>query len=246
MKKWNKLGMICIMAAALPVTACGIKGVELTEEQNSQIVEYAAGLLLKYDVNHHGRLVEEKEAEEETQQVSEEVPAAVEEKEEETVPENTEETETVDVSEEEEAEVERTIEEFYHIDGAAISYLGYEIKDSYPDAGGDDLFFAMKASTGCKLLVMNFDVANIGGQDLNIDMVSKESKFRVSINNASPKYALTTMLMNDLASYIGTVPAGSSENLVLVCEIPEEEAGSVETISLLMRNDSEEGRLTLN
>ncbi len=234
------------MTAVLPAAACGVTGVELTEEQNSQIVEYAAGLLLKYDANHHGRLVEEKEEDEEVQQPPAEDLAPVEEKEEEITPEDVEEPEMTDAVEEQEEEVERTIEEFYSIEGAVISYTGYEIKDSYPDSGGDDLFFAMNASTGCKLLIINFDVVNTGGGDLSIDMVSKESKFRVSINGAMPKYALTTMLMNDLASYIGTIPSGSSENLVLVCEIPEEEADLVETISLLMRNGSEEGRLTLN
>ena len=158
------------------MAACGVTGVELTEEQNSQIVEYAAGLLLKYDANYHGRLVQGADLEE--NQVEEEAPA--------TEPE------------------EPAVED------------------------------------------VNFNVTNVSGQDINLDMVSIDSKFRISINDASPKYALTTMLMNDLSSYIGTIPAGASENLVLVCEIPEEEAGGIGTIVLLMRNTAEEGQLTLN
>ena len=54
------------------------------------------------------------------------------------------------------------------------------------------------------------------------------------------------MLENDLASYIGTIPAGGSENLVLICEMKEEEAGAIETLRLSMRNDSGEAGLTLN
>ena len=245
MKKWNKLGMVCMMAAVLLMTACGFSDPKLTEEQNSQIVEYAAGLLLKYDENYHDRLAEREEAEEDAVQLTTEMPVA-EPEEENTQEDMSEETEIIDASEEQETVVERSIEEFYGIDGVTISYAGYELKDSYPDTEGEDLVFAMNATANCKLLVMNFNVANISGQDLNLDMVALESKFRVSINGASPKYVLTTMLMNDLESYIGTIPAGASENLVLVSEIPEEEAGSVETITLLMRNATEEGRLTLN
>lgn len=242
MKKWNRLGIICIMSAALPMAACGVTGVELTEEQNSQIVEYAAGLLLKYDANYHGRLVQGADLEE--NQVEEEAPAT--EPEEPAVENVSEETSVEDVAEEQEVVVERQIEEFYGIDGISISYTGYELKDTYPDASGDDLVFSMNASAGCKLVVLNFNVTNVSGQDINLDMVSIDSKFRISINDASPKYALTTMLMNDLSSYIGTIPAGASENLVLVCEIPEEEAGGIGTIVLLMRNTAEEGQLTLN
>ena len=70
--------------------------------------------------------------------------------------------------------------------------------------------------------------------------------FKISINGESPKYILTTMLMNDLSSFIGTIPAGASENLVLVSEIPEEESGSVQTVALLMKNELEDAQLSLN
>lgn len=249
MKRWNKLGIVCIMAAALPMAACAVAEPELTEEQSAQIVEYAAGLLLKYDGNHHNRLAEGEAGAQEENVEELEAPAPV------VVP--AEEPVTVDVSEETSAEevgqaqepeavVNRSIEEFTGIDGVTISYIGYEVKDTYPDTGEDDLFFAMSASTGCKLLILNFDVLNVGGQDLNLDMISTGTKFKVSINDASPRYVLTTGLLNDLSSYVGTISAGASENLVLVCELPDEEAGSVESISLLMRNASDEGRLTLN
>ncbi len=242
MKKWHRLGIIGIMAAALPLSACGVSGPELTEEQNAQIVEYAAGLMLKYDENYHSRLEEEPDEE-----LSEEPAEPVEqpkEEEPEEVPVDAESPEEI-VQEQEEV-ADKSIEEFCGIEGTAISYTGYEVKDTYPEATGDDLFFAMNASDGCKLIVLNFNVQNIGSQDLNLDMLSIGTKFKISLNEASPKYALTTMLENDLASYIGTIPAGSSENLVLICELPEEEAGSIETVRLFMRNGSEEARLTLN
>ncbi len=153
---------------------------------------------------------------------------------------------TEESGQEQEETADKSIEEFCGLEGVVISYTGYEAKDVYPEAAGDDLVFAMNASEGCKLIILNFDVQNTGGQDLNLDMLSLGTKFKISLNGASPKYALTTMLENDLASYIGTIPAGGSENLVLICEMKEEEAGAIETLRLSMRNDSGEAGLTLN
>lgn len=246
MRKFTKLGAALIAASVLPMAACGSSMPELTEEQNRLIVEYAAGLLLKYDENNHGRIVDIEESEpvnEPEVQVEEPVAEETEEPEEAEVIENTQTPDEVQMGE---AITERSIEEFYGIEGVSIAYTGFEVKDTYPDVTEDNLFFAMNASAGSKLLVFNFMVTNVGGQDLNLDMSAYNTKFKISINGESPKYILTTMLINDLASFTGTIPAGASENLVLVSEIPEEASGSVQSVALLMKNELEDAQLTLN
>lgn len=241
MRKFTKLGAALIVASVLPMAACGSSMPELTEEQNRLIVEYAAGLLLKYDENNHGRIVDIEEAEPVSEpEVQAEEPEETEETE---VIENTQTPDEVQMGE---AIAERSIEEFYGIEGVSIAYTGFEVKDTYPDVTEDNLFFAMNASAGSKLLVFNFMVTNVGGQDLNLDMSAYNTKFKISINGESPKYILTTMLMNDLASFTGTIPVGASENLVLVSEIPEEASGSVQSVALLMKNELEDAQLTLN
>ena len=246
MRKFTKLGAALIAASVLPMAACGSSMPELTEEQNRLIVEYAAGLLLKYDENNHGRIVDIEESEPVNElevQVEEPVAEETEEPEEAEVIENTQTPDEVQMGE---AIAERSIVEFYGIEGVSIAYTGFEVKDTYPDVAEDNLFFAMNASAGSKLLVFNFMVTNVGGQDLNLDMSAYNTKFKISINGESPKYILTTMLMNDLASFTGTIPAGASENLVLVSEIPEEASGSVQSVALLMKNELEDAQLTLN
>lgn len=243
----RKSGLIFAVAASLCMTACGSTIPDMTEEQEAMIVEYAAGLLLKYDRNYHGRLLEEDELAEAEQKEAERLEKlaaeeAVEEPEE--IAEET--TQVVDVSEEPEVITYRSIEEFYGIDGVAINYAGYELKDMYPDDGADNMFFAMNASSGCKLVVLHFDVENISGQDKGLDMLTLETKFKLSFSGESPKYALTTMLTNDLASYKGTIAAGSSEQLVLVAELQEDKAQSIQSISLIMKNGMEEATISLN
>ena len=239
----KKLGLLLAVTASLSMTACGAAIPDMTEEQNAVLVEYAAGLLLKYDENYHSRLVDAPEVMEEAEPEDE---AFVEPQPEEE-PEET--TQVVDISEESqepEAVIYRSIEEFYGIDGVVIDFAGYEIKDMYPDDNADDLFFAMNASAGCKLAVLHFDVTNISGQDKNLDILSLNTKFKISINGETPKYALTTMLTNDLSSYKGTMAAGATESLVLVTEIPEDRAQSVQTLSLVMKNITDAATLVLN
>lgn len=234
----RKLGLTLAVAASLCMTACGASIPEMTEEQNALVVEYAAGLLLKYDANYRNRLVDEAEPEEEQPAVPEEQPAEE--------PQPEEEPEVVDVSEEPEAVVYHSIEEFYGIDGVTVTFMGYELKDMYPDQGAEEMFFAMNASEGCKLVVLHFDVANVSGQDKELDMLSLDTKFKISFNGESPRYALTTMLTNDLASYKGTIAAGGTEQLVLVAELQEDRAQSIQTLSLIMRNAADEATLPLN
>ncbi len=239
----KKRGLILITTAALSMTACGSAIPDMTEEQNAMVVEYAAGLLLKYDKNHHSRLVDEPEPEEEeVRSQEEEVPVQEPQPEE----EQTQETAVVDVSEEPEAVVYQSIEEFYGIEGLAFRFMGYELKDMYPDNNSDEMFFAMNASSGCKLVVLHFNAENISGQDQSLDMLSVNGKFKISFNGESPKYALTTMLTDDLSSYQGTIAAGGTQQLVLVAELQEEKAQAIQTIELIMKSNEEEATLSLN
>lgn len=260
MKK-RKLGIACLITVAVSMTACGSSIPEMTEDQNAQIVEYAAGLLLKYDANYDGRLVDmEESAPEENTSVETPAPAEGE-----TLPQETEAADSTDMSgtaETDAADTEggtaaetaasekRSMEEFYGIEGITIKYTGYELRDVYSGDDGQeetqDLALAMTATKGCKLLVLNFEVTNSGTADENIDMLTAGAKFKISINGGESKYALSTMLPNDLSSYVGTAAPGALMNLVLVREIPEDEAGTIETISLSMRNTSEEATILLD
>lgn len=247
----RKVGLALMMTAVFCMTGCGSTIPDMTEEENAQIVEYAAGLLLKYDENYHGRLVEEPatetiaeenaEVKDETvqpeQSAVEEQPEMEEQSKEETLAENME--------EETEAVTYTSVEDFYGISDVHIIYEGYEIKDMYPDAESEDMYFAMSATNGCKLLVLQFDVVNTGTADKNLDMLAANAKFKVSVNGNAPRYALTTMLLNDLASYTGTIPVGASEKLVLVVELPEEDAQLIENLSLVMKKGAEDATLTL-
>lgn len=217
---------------------------ELSEEQQEQIVEYAAGIVRKYDQNRPVKL----KSLEETQQVVQaqiETQKALEElKEQQAQEESSMQPDSGVAVVDSPQAIEATLESLLKADGVSITYFDYAIKDFYPDTA-DGMYFLMNATAGNKLLVVKFLVQNNSGTDASLDVISTGSRFRVQVNGET-KNALTTMLLNDLANYQGTIPAGESEEVVVVCEIPEEQANDIESLALNIRNADGTATISLN
>lgn len=232
--------LLCSIGIACAVTGCGSTMPELTQEENEVITEYAVGLLLKYDKNYNSHLVELPEEEEPEEPPMEETQPAPEEEEQ---PENTApDTPVVDMTEEAMAS---SIEEFYDISGFAFQYAGYEIKQEYPDMAQDgaDVFFAMEATPGTQLLVLKFQAVNQNGADAELDMLDHDVRMRIRINDEITKNALSTMLLDDIQTYKGTIAANGSTQLVAITEVPE--GTSVQNISITLRNGSDRAEISL-
>lgn len=248
MKKQVTGSVIALLMTAL-AAGCGNAIPSLDEQQQELVVEYAAGVLLKYDQNHESKLVEltlEQEAE---------MTAPAEE-----APENpiTDETENADTDQQEDALedvtvidntqdiVDVSIESFLNLDSVKITYTGCETYDFYPEQGEEEgFYFIMNATEGNKLLVLKFLTENISGTETTLDIGQRQTRFTLMVNGER-KNALTTMLLNDLAHYQGTLAPGESTELVLVCEIPDEQAGTVPTLELILKNVDDSATISLN
>lgn len=246
MKKVSVL--LCSIGIACALMGCGAT-VELTEEENEVITEYAVSLLLKYDKYYNNHLVDLARYEEaqdsaledngEEEPAPEEESAAPEENQEEPV---TVDMQAVDAVEEIEPS---SIEEFYGIPGFSFQYIGYDITNSYPAMTENpaDAFFAMEATSGMQLLVLKFQAINQSGADAELNMLNYGTKIRVSVNGEASKNALSTMLLDDLQTYRGCVEAYGLAELVAVIEVP---AGTyIENMSLILRNDSDSATIFL-
>lgn len=233
---------LCSILTAALLTGCGDVMPNLTQEENDMISEYAVGILLKYDKHHSGRLIDTTAYEDVAEAEEEELPEEEPEQEQEAPVDD---TEVVDVSQDEESlEVPVTIEEYYGIQDITFQYLGYELTQSYPtDTDEDNLFFAMDATEGEQLLVLRFLASNATSYDQVLNMISFGARFRVSINGGSGQSALTTMLLNDMQSYNGVIPAGSGVELVSIVEIPK--SVPVGTIDLTLRGNDANATISL-
>lgn len=240
MKKANIL--LCGMAAALLLTGCATVP-DLTQSETELISEYAVGVLLKYDRGHGRRLVDTTGYDVAEEPESE---PPVEEMPEEPEPVQDEPVEVVDVSQDEEETQPSTssVEEYYGIPNIMISYEGWEMADSYPpQMEGEVPYFTMDASNGMQLLVLKFNVQNLTSEDQPMNMMGYRATFRVSVNGEASKGALATMLVNDMQTYEGVIPASSSVDMVSIVEVPQ--GTNPNTIDFILRGGEQDGMLHL-
>ena len=247
----KKTACVAVMCASIFVTGCGSAIPDLTEKETQIVAEYAADLLLKYDKNYEVKVVDTTAYHKEEERKAEEVRKAAEAaaKEAEAAKKAEEAAKAENSGSDERTEEQKTvtsIEEFYQMQGFRIQYSGFDVYESYPEQpDGEDLFFALGATDGRKLLVMFFDVTNVSGQELEFNMVDIAPKFKVSVNGASEQSTLFTLLPDELSAYKGTLATDETVRTVIVTEIPIEESESVESLTLTLKSETDKAQLVL-
>lgn len=239
---------ITILTGAMIVSLCGCGNAipNLSEEQEALVVEYASTAVLKHDANYQGKLVdlstitneEEVPPEEITQAPVEETnipeePAPVQEPQ----PE-------ADSAAQQEEEVQVNAEQILGLQNVSLICSGYEVDEFYPK-NGNEIYFVMNATPGNNLLVVKFTLKNLLNEEQDIQI--QPGTVRVKINlNGEEKNALTTMLLNDLATYQGTLGPDEETELVVVGEYPVEELQTIDALSVKLKNESSEVILNCN
>ncbi|MCQ2523505.1 MAG: hypothetical protein MJ123_04130 [Lachnospiraceae bacterium] len=223
---------VLIMAS---VMFCGCGDLpKMTNEQSEVVTEYASSLLLKYDSTKHSRLIDtdaflekynkawdeynEAKAEYEKQLAKEEKKKKKEQQKEESK------EEVIDRSESDNSGTggatvidTLTIGQFLGVN-YDISYMDYSLVKTYPE-DGTDFFFSMDATSGHDLLIVKLNATNMNSESDELDVMSKNLTFKLSINNEGFHAAYKTMLDDDLSEYVGNFNVGESKTLVLIGEV---------------------------
>lgn len=248
---------LAIMLLVFLLTACGDAIPDLSDDEMKMVEEYAAQLLLKYDKNHSTEILTEDAKQAELDAMESKAKIALEikakkEAEEKAKEENSKEnnkdgskgnsSETAESSE----PVYQDIAEFLELNGIAIDYSNYVVGDSYPvETQENDWQGIATAGPGNKLVAFEFTVKNNNAEDYNLDMGAMKIKASVKVNDLMTKSPLTTLLMNDFMFYRGTIPAGQSENLVLLIELSENDAQTISSALLTVKKDDRKMQTTL-
>ena len=213
---------ICI---SLFLTGCADPLPEMTSEQEDSIVHYAATVLLRHNAMYDDGLmsVEEMEKLMKRQVMPTPAPTKAPEKEEKPSGDSGEGTSsgTPIITD------QRTLSDFVGIPGVSITYAGCEVTDAYPKQSTDEFLFSMDATPGNQLLVLYFDVYNGGADACDVDLLSMDLKYRLSIAGGSVIKALATLLTDDLKTMRVTLPSGETMREVVVFEIPEDVASTM-------------------
>ena len=225
MKNKKMRPFIIFLAGTLLVSlsGCGNTIPALSEEQEALVVEYASTAVLKHDANYQGKLVDLS-----TLSNEEETP------EEETTQEPVE-----------EADIPKEPEQMQEpLQDVSLTYSGYDVDEFYPK-NGNEIYFVMNATPGNNRLVVKFTLRNLLNEEQNIQIQPGTVRVKI-IMNGEEKNALTTMLLNDLATYQGTLGPNEETELVVVGEYPAENLQTIDSLRVKLKNESGEVILNCN
>lgn len=229
--------VVTVLAAGLLIlglTGCGENQIpELTDEQMQLMGEYTAITLMKYDANQRSRLVDY------TQLMPTPEPEATPEPEhqEPTGMDPVDDTPVVGGPAGGDAAGAYAMEDVLELpEGMSVLYMGEALCHSYPE--GDANSFAVTASEGRQLLVLNFTIVNASGQEQTVDFLSLSPEFRLTVNGDYTRRTLPSILEDDLSVFEGTIPDMGSVPTVLVIEVDDKTAENLSSISLYLKNES--------
>ncbi|MDD6072626.1 MAG: DUF4352 domain-containing protein [Clostridiales bacterium] len=247
MSKRIKGFVICALCC-LVLTGCN-DVIDLTDEQSTLIAEYAAQLLLKYDLNYEDRIEEGERDAEELEEETSEMMLTSEEGEQPVTTEiltTQENTETVsDIADEEMKEehavgTEEDIAKILGISNVSITYKDYIVTEQYPVTDDDGDFMHLEASDGYQLLVVRFNVVNTTEDMAEISLMDSSINYRLVCNGSKAANPMLTILMNDLGTLETSVKPGENQEAVLVFQISDDMKDMLDTIELKINyNDTD-------
>ena len=262
MRKIRKiLFSLITLASAFALSACGSGALDLTDEEIERVVNYSANVLERYNSHQKGTLADVSDTslavllEEEDIQAAEEARRAARREQHKQEAENKE--NGGEGSGEDGAGVNNnplidsnaneftSIAELLGISGFSIDYTGYDIVDSYPESVSEnDLMFGINAGNGDSLLVLRFNVRNLGSETAHCSVLDKNPAFKLKINGDRHSF-LKTLLMDDLATFDEDMEGGETKEAVLVAEVSTAKASQIETLVLTLRNSDGDNQMIL-
>ena len=247
------LCMLMVSVVSVLLCGCNSEVPDLTPEQTALISEYATLLLVKHSELSNRNLLSEAEleagiiaeAEERERRIkADEIAQTYLNNEVEKVDSTVIDEEQEDRELLSEMNSSQSIAEFWGEDGFAIDYNSYELCESYPATGADEVYMAMDATQGKQLCVIKFTVQNVKTEDCEFDMIGKRGNYFLRMGDGNNVYAQATMLLDDLSSYKGTIAGNTSEQLVLVFEV-DDTITQMDAVQLVMANGSDEKIISL-
>ncbi|MBO6115246.1 MAG: hypothetical protein J6P57_09340 [Lachnospiraceae bacterium] len=267
MKK--NIAIVCIFLMMLGITGCA-KTIELTDEEQYLVAEYAAELLLKYDRNIDTKYYQDNKAapvetteEAFTEEVTTAEPvtetAETEATTEATVTEEITEAATTTETATTQAESENVdlsgktadkgfdIAAFAGVNEVSVKYSYYMIAEEYPSMDHDGVAITIEAPNGFKLLVLKFNLENKTGEDHYVDLYSKDLEYSIIINDSKSAKQMLTILIDDLYTYQGTVQGNMFEEVVLLFQVSDSVAEEIDKGSLKLKvTDSNKNSTIIN
>lgn len=250
-KIWKRRLLAGLIACGIFVTTgCG-QVIDLTDEENHLIAEYAAELLLKYDRNYDTRynpdeLEDTTETMTETDATTEATTEMVTTTEaattEQDAPADGQTTQAQPVTDEAVKEdIGATVDSDFDIAAfvgesrISVRYAYYMVVDSYPSYDQDGMYIEVQAPEGYKLLVLKFEVENKTNEEQAVDLYNKDVNYNIVVDNSRTTKQMLTILADDLYTYDKTIQASSREEAVLLYTVSDSVANKWTDLKLQVK-----------
>lgn len=250
-KIWKRRLLAGLIACGIFVTTgCG-QVIDLTDEENHLIAEYAAELLLKYDRNYDTRynpdeLEDTTETMTETDATTEATTEGVSTTEaattEQDAPADGQTTQAQPVTDEAVKEdIGATVDSDFDIAAfvgesrISVRYAYYMVVDSYPSYDQDGMYIEVQAPEGYKLLVLKFEVENKTNEEQAVDLYNKDVNYNIVVDNSRTTKQMLTILADDLYTYDKTIQASSREEAVLLYTVSDSVANKWTDLKLQIK-----------
>lgn len=230
----RKKGLVSILLCGvmLSTAGCGTKPYDLSSEEQEKVAAYAAHVVTRYNDRQDEGLIKIKQ-----EDLSKE--DTTESKEQQTDTKDKQET-SADPAKNTTADAEKPKTETVSLrqalkleDGLDASFENYDVTDSYVESD----YFAMNATAGKTFLAVHINLKATGG-DIECDMLKKNLKYRVVINGDKTVAAQTSILLNDLGTYQGTIAGGSTQECVLLFETEKQNVENITSLQLKVSDGS--------
>ena len=250
-KIWKRRLLAGLIACGIFVTTgCG-QVIDLTDEENHLIAEYAAELLLKYDRNYDTRynpdeledttetMTETDATTEATTEVVSTTEAATTEQD---APADGQTTQAQPVTDEAVKEdIGATVDSDFDIAAfvgesrISVRYAYYMVVDSYPSYDQEGMYIEVQAPEGYKLLVLKFEVENKTNEEQAVDLYNKDVNYNIVVDNSRTTKQMLTILADDLYTYDKTIQASSREEAVLLYTVSDSVANKWTDLKLQIK-----------
>lgn len=217
------------LAAVLLFGGCGTPMYELTDEEQDLIIQYSA-----YTVGKHN--IFQKDGMKKIVQSTEE-PVSSQDSE---APGTEAESETEDKTPQGKSpasgndslgQAVTLAEAIGHDADLSVKYDGYKVMKSYKV----ETYFSVDAEQGNELVVMNFTIKNTGSKAVNLNLSAENIVFYGCFDGKNQIAENAAFGLNSLSAYEGKIKAGKSEKIMLIFQIPEEQADKITEESLFVK-----------
>lgn len=204
----RQIRFLCAVLAVSVLSLTGCADIKnLSEEQENEIAEYAAGVLLQNSDKYPYRLItkEEKEVTETPTPTPTSAAAQASDAPQESQPEQT-------AAAPEDSKKEVSLDDLYHLKGVSILYTSYRLADKYGSS-------QIRAEQGKKLLVAEFSLKNNSGAKKKVKLIDRR-KISYQLNVDGTTYSPQISLLENQLDYLeATIAKGKSQKAVLVFQV---------------------------